>query len=308
MESSIVYPDAAVPLMERSSPSALAAEEELQVHPGAALVAVGTAAAAPTTASGTHHQAQSLMHVYFQQFTGCRHGNMVPAPQVAPPDAHIMDLRSAVPYQPYCQFLDLEARHVPIDSDDSSGGTGSSGSEDGSSFIDDTPAEFSTADAIYIAKYMAKDMPITAAQLQLETRCQPSSPSLCPPKRTRPIITSSESELDEPSPVPPNATTRDVHPECEGGPIPIITSSASQPAIPIPLQLIASIKDTVPGSVGMQRWAEIQQAQGHAPQYLPHDQLAPYLAGRRTAADGEDIGMRNAVQPRYPLTAVQHEH
>jgi hypothetical protein len=107
------------------------------VYPAAAIVELATAAPVPSIvsvadpaivaasiASEPAPAASSPMHVYFQQFAGCQHGNMEPAPTTSPPDAPIMDLRSAVPPQGQLQFLDLECTHMPKDSDDSSGCTG----------------------------------------------------------------------------------------------------------------------------------------------------------------------------------------
>ena len=41
--------------------------------------------------------APALMHSFFNKFSGCLHGNLEPPPAVAPPDAHIFDLRNALP-------------------------------------------------------------------------------------------------------------------------------------------------------------------------------------------------------------------
>ena len=179
------------------------------VYPAAAIVESATAAPVPSIvspaivaasiASEPAPAASSPMHVYFQQFAGCQHGNMEPAPTTSPPDAPIMDLRSAVPPQGQIQFLDLECTHMPKDSDDSSGCTGAESSDDGSSFIDDEPAEYTVEDALYIATYLQKEMPLTAAQLLNETRVAAAAAiaiASSAPKRSRPIILSSDSDPD----------------------------------------------------------------------------------------------------------------
>jgi hypothetical protein len=184
VEGSAVYPAAAIDEL------ATAAPEPSIVSP--AIVAASIASQPAPAAS-------SPMHVYFQQFAGCQHGNMEPAPTTSPPDAPIMDLRSAVPPQGQIQFLDLECTHMPKDSDDSSGCTGAESSDDGSSFIDDEPAEYTVEDALYIATYLQKEMPLTAAQLLNETRVAAAAAvaiASSAPKRSRPIILSSDSDPD----------------------------------------------------------------------------------------------------------------
>lgn len=154
---------------------------------------------AASIASEPAPAASSPMHVYFQQFAGCKHGNMEPAPPPAPPDAPIMDLRSAVPPQGQCQFLDMECQHMAYNSADSSGCTGAESSDDGSSFIDDEPSEYTVADALFIATYLQKAMPLTAAQLLIESQKVAAAAfaiTSSPLKRCRPIILSSDSEPD----------------------------------------------------------------------------------------------------------------
>ena len=159
----------------------------------AAEVELATAAPVPSIVSVAAPAASSPMHVYFQQFAGCRHGIMAPAPATAPPDAPIMDLRSAVPPQGQCQYLDMECQHMAYNSADSSGCTGAESSDDGSSFIDDEPSEYTVADALFIATYLQKEMPLTAAQLLIEAQNGFTSSPL---KRSRPIILSSDSDSD----------------------------------------------------------------------------------------------------------------
>lgn len=187
-------------------------KEGSAVYPAAAVVELASADPVPSNVSGVAPAVPAIvaapianepapaapapMHVYFKQFAGCQHGNMEPAPPAAPPDAPIMDLRLAVPPQGQCQYLDLECTHMPMDSDDSSGCTGSESSEEFcSSFIDDEPAVYTQSDAIYIAKYMTKAMPITAAQLLGESQAAAAIVLTMPKKkRIRNIILSSDSE------------------------------------------------------------------------------------------------------------------
>lgn len=124
---------------------------------------------------------QVKMNPYFQQFPACRHAKLEPPLPLPAPDADTMDLRKAVP-PVSCQYLD-ECQHMPCNSDDTSGSTGSDGSEDGSSFIDDEPIPLTAADLAFIQQYTVKDMPRTSARL------------LAPPdvKIKRPWIVSSSS-------------------------------------------------------------------------------------------------------------------
>ena len=107
-----------------------------------------------------------VMNKYFNQFTGCRNCILQPPLPDAAPEATVMDLRAAVPKET-CQYLDLESKHMPIDSDDSSGQTGESGSDSCSSFISDSRIdEVSTDELAWVEKYLAKALPATAAQLR----------------------------------------------------------------------------------------------------------------------------------------------
>ena len=107
-----------------------------------------------------------VMHKYFNQFIGCRNSILQsPLPDAAP-EASVMDLRAAVPKET-CQYLDLESKHVPLDSDDSSGQTYSSGSDSCSSFISDSCIDnVSTRQIAFVERYIAKALPATAAQLR----------------------------------------------------------------------------------------------------------------------------------------------
>lgn len=186
MEGSAVYPAAAVVELASAAP--------VPSNVGGAAPAVPAIATA-TNASVPAPAASTPMHVYFQKFAGCQHGNMEAAPPAAHPDAPIMDLRLAVPPQGQCQFLDLECTHMPIDSDDSSGCTGAEVSEDGSSFIDDEPTEYTRKDAIFIATIMKKAMPFTAAQLLKESHSAAAITHTLPPQKRRAfIVVSSDSE------------------------------------------------------------------------------------------------------------------
>jgi hypothetical protein len=208
--------DCGIPLVMHMLPIEDGSAQYPVTIPVAAEVALATAAPVPsivsvaapavpaimaaTIASEPAPAASSLMHVYFQQFAGCRHGIMAPAPATAPPDAPIMDLRSAVPPQGQCQFLDMECQHMAYNSADSSGCTGTDDDDDdGSSFIDDEPSEYTVADALFIATYLQKEMPLTAAQLLFESRKVAAAAmniTSSPLKRSRPIILSSDSEPD----------------------------------------------------------------------------------------------------------------
>ncbi len=85
------------------------------------------------------------------------------------PDADLLDLRRAVPQSMPVQFLDLEAEHIPVDSDDSSGQTNEDSDTDMSSFIDDTPIDLTLTEMHelqHLAHDAAKKLPITAALLR----------------------------------------------------------------------------------------------------------------------------------------------
>jgi hypothetical protein len=89
--------------------------------------------------------------------------------QMPAPDADLLDLRRAVPQSMPVQFLDLEAEHIPVDSDDSSGQTNEDSDTDMSSFIDDTPIDLTLTEMHelqHLAHDAAKKLPITAALLR----------------------------------------------------------------------------------------------------------------------------------------------
>jgi hypothetical protein len=107
--------------------------------------------------------ARQKMHEIFARFAGCQHRIMQVEPAPAP-DADMMDLRSAVPETFPLQFLELESAHVPADSDDSSGSTNSDSDSDVASLIDDSKI-MSSADIEYLARYVAKALPLTSKLL-----------------------------------------------------------------------------------------------------------------------------------------------
>jgi hypothetical protein len=119
-----------------------------------------TASAFAATASVT---ARQKMHDLFARFAGCQHGNMQ-VEQAPAPDADILDLRNAVPETFPLQFLEMESTHVPADTEDSSGQTNSNSDSDDSSMIDDSNI-MTTAEIEYLAKYVAKALPLTSKSL-----------------------------------------------------------------------------------------------------------------------------------------------
>ena len=136
-------------------------------------------ASAPATA-------RQKMHEIFARFAGCQHGIMQ-VEQAPAPDADMLDLRSAVPETLPLQFLELESAHVPADSDDSSGRTNSDSDSDVSSMIDDSNI-MSRKEIEYLAKYVAKALPLTAKSLTSPPPLMTKSP-----KRNRVIPSSSSS-------------------------------------------------------------------------------------------------------------------
>jgi hypothetical protein len=130
----------------------------------AAAIAVTAASASPATVATAAPAPPIQMNQYFSQFPALASCVLESAPPSAPCDADVTDLRLAVPPQS-CQFLDLEARHMAFNSDDTSGETGDESSCDGSSFIDDSPVDLTTDDVAYIARFTAKSLPMTAARL-----------------------------------------------------------------------------------------------------------------------------------------------
>jgi hypothetical protein len=148
------------------------AEQELR--PSLAAANIAPAHAAPVM----------QMNRYFQQFPACGHCALEPALLGAAPDAEVMDLRAAVPPD-YSRYMDLESKHMGCDSDDSSGSTGSDGSSAGSSFIDDSPIELTTAESAYIAEFASEELPRTAALLLSQ-----------PSRHSRRIVISSSSSSD----------------------------------------------------------------------------------------------------------------
>jgi hypothetical protein len=141
--------------------------------------------------------ARTALHSYFSQFNGCR-GCVAEVVRVAPEDADLLDLRRSVPIESHpAQYLDLsslhelEAVHVPGTAGISSGDSGAESDYDShSSFIDDAlPTELTTADAAYVAHYVAQALPLTAALLRPEL----ASPATVSARKRRCIITSSSS-------------------------------------------------------------------------------------------------------------------
>jgi len=129
--------------------------------------------------------ARQKMHEIFARFAGCQHGIMQ-VEQTPAPDADMLDLRSAVPETIPLQFLDLESAHVPADSDDSIGHTNSNSDSDDSSFFDDSNI-MSTAEIEYLAKYVAKALPLTSKLLGSPPPLLPKSP------RKKRVVSSSSS-------------------------------------------------------------------------------------------------------------------
>ena len=137
--------------------------------------------------------ARSALHSYFAQFTGCRNSTVAVEP-VAPDDADVLDLRRAVPMMSLPpQYLQLEALHMPVCSDDSSGETDSGDSSDSHpSFIDDSLSHYSLSkdDAAVVAA-LAQNLPLLAKTLLNEPPASPAT--VAAPKRRKIIISSSSS-------------------------------------------------------------------------------------------------------------------
>jgi hypothetical protein len=144
-----------------------------------------------TTARTT--DARSALHSYFAQFAGCRNSSAAVEP-VAPDDADVLDLRGAVPMMTLPpQYLQLEALHMPVCSDDSSGETDSGDSSDSHpSFIDDSLSHYSLSkdDAAVVAA-LAQNLPLLAKTLLNEPPASPAT--VAAPKRRRIVISSSSS-------------------------------------------------------------------------------------------------------------------
>jgi hypothetical protein len=132
------------------------------------------------------------MNSYFKQFPAYRHGRLQPPLQRPAPDAETLDLRSAIPPST-SRFIESECVHVPNDSDDSSGQTGSDDSDDGSSFIDDSPVPMTADDIAFIAHYAAKEMPIA----QYMPRTSAMLMALPAVKRRYVVTSSSSSSVDD---------------------------------------------------------------------------------------------------------------
>lgn len=109
--------------------------------------------------------ARQAFHTFFARFAGCQHGVLETEPEPAE-GADILDLRRAVPETFQLRFQQIESAHVPAHSDDSSGHTNSdTDSSMSDNFVDDevvmTPSETE-----YLAKYIAKVLPLTATSLK----------------------------------------------------------------------------------------------------------------------------------------------
>ncbi len=142
------------------------------------------------------HQARTALHSYFSRFSGCR-GSVAEVVQVVPEDADLLDLRRSVPIET-AQFLDLEAVHVAGTAGISSGDSAAESDYDShSSFIDDAPTVLTTADAAYVAHFLAQALPLTAAMLRPEL----ASPATVSARKRRCIITSSSSSSSPPGPL-----------------------------------------------------------------------------------------------------------
>ena len=113
---------------------------------------------------------------------------------VAPDDADVLDLRRAVPMMTLPpQYLQLEALHMPVCSDDSSGETDSGDSSDSHpSFIDDSLSHYSLSkdDAAVVAA-LAQNLPLLAKTLLNEPPASPAT--VAAPKRRKIVISSSSS-------------------------------------------------------------------------------------------------------------------
>lgn len=157
------------------------------------------AAAAPVSAAAPPvdllSSARTSLHSFFAQFAGCRNSAVAVEP-VAPDDAGVLDLRSAVPFVALPQqFLDLEA--VCMSSDSSGESECSSDSDSHASFIDDSPVALTAADVAVVASFVALKLPLTAEQL----RVQPTSPATVTAKKRRRIIVTSSSASPTPGPL-----------------------------------------------------------------------------------------------------------
>ena len=139
----------------------------------------------------------TVMNPYFDQFAGCRNCNLELPPPVAAPDAHIMDLRHDVPPD-FCQYLDLAVAYELsvggktqcFGPDDIRRDSGSDGSSDGSSFIDDEPVSLTDAEIAFVAVHV----PGTAAILRHAAQQLAASACAAPVrKRCRVVSSSSES-------------------------------------------------------------------------------------------------------------------
>jgi hypothetical protein len=140
------------------------------------------------------------MHAYFAQFAGC-HNRPLEVVPVAPCDAELLDLRSALPpIQWPPQFLDLEAAHVAAFLGDSSGRSmdSFSGSNSLDSFIDDAPVEISAEDVANVARFVAEVLPMTAEVLRLPVM---SPATVAASKRRRWVVSSSSTSPPRPNPL-----------------------------------------------------------------------------------------------------------
>ena len=118
------------------------------------------------------------MHTFFKPFAGCSSSKLERPPPQAAPDAALLDLRSAVPPKGI-QFMDLESKHMPLDSDDTSGHT-DSGSDSCQSFISDTNVKVSSRNMEFVDKYISKALPATAALLRQMAKSSASTPKRKP--------------------------------------------------------------------------------------------------------------------------------
>jgi hypothetical protein len=169
-----------------TAPAASAASAKAATSSVSAASDAGHSSTASASAASASATARQKMHALFARFAGCQHGNMQ-VEQAPAPDADILDLRNAVPETFPLQFLDLESTHVPADSADSSGHTNSNTDSDDSSMIDDSNI-MSTEEIEYLAKYVAKALPLTAKSLTSPPPLMTKSP-----KRNRVIPSSSSS-------------------------------------------------------------------------------------------------------------------
>jgi hypothetical protein len=168
---------------------------------------------APLTAVGDNPVQQTVVDVpviaaarqmnpYFNQFPGCRHSNLEPLPPQDAPDAHIMDLRNAIPpatrqyldWETLQQTLEWENLHQTYDVDEFSGESDTDGSSAGSSFIDDEPVALTDADIAFVKDHVAPRYPGMAERLCSAAQQLSEQASPAPMRKRCRVVYSSSSE------------------------------------------------------------------------------------------------------------------